>query len=91
MVLGFRTILSRLLDQPSESSTPRLNRAIFPPRSIIRYTLLEGILEENVGFPFVGEQSQEQVYVNESIHELQDLAPLGQSDLTQSFLPPLTC
>jgi hypothetical protein len=66
-----------------------LNRAISLPQSGIRQSVLEGLLEVNVEFLFAGEQSQEQVCVNESILGLQDLAQLGQSDPTRSFSPPL--
>ena len=55
----------------------------------VRQGFQEGLLEVNVEFPFAGEQSQEQVYVNESILGLQDLGLLGQSDPTRSFSPPL--
>jgi hypothetical protein len=55
----------------------------------VRQGVQEGLLEVNVEFPFAGEQSQEQVYVNESILGLQDLGLLGQSDPTRSFSPPL--
>ena len=68
-----------------------LNRAISLPQPRIRQSVLEGLLEVNVEFPFAGEQSQEQVSVNEWILGLQDLALLRQSDPTRSFLPPLTC
>jgi hypothetical protein len=66
-----------------------LNRAISLPQSGIRQSVLAGLLEVNAGFLFAGEQSQEQVSVNESILGLQDLALLGQSDPIRSFSPPL--